>query len=75
MWKITQFSEKTDKIIIDDMNEIKNLAKHIDAYCNKCLSMMKKSYVGHDEWANVTSEIIRCYGQMKFIMEQKRGRF
>ena len=72
---MTQFSEKTDKIIIEDMKEIKNLAKHIDAYCNKCLKMMKQSYVGHDEWANVTAEIVRCYNRMEWIMEQKRGRF
>jgi hypothetical protein len=72
---MTQFSEKTDKIIIRDIEEIKNLAKQIITHSNTCLETMKKSYVGHDEWVNITSEIIRCYNRMEWIMEQKRGRF
>jgi hypothetical protein len=72
---VTQFSEKTDKIIIEDITEIKKLAKEIIGHCEKCLKMMKKSYVGHDEWLNTTTEIIRCYNRMEWLMEEKRGRF
>jgi hypothetical protein len=72
---VSQFSEKTEKIIVEDMKEIQKLAKEIVKHCDKCLKMVKQSYVGNDEWANETSEIVRCYEQIEWIMEEKRGRF
>ena len=72
---MTQFSKKTDKIIIADMREIKSNARDIITCCNNCLKLMKLSYVDNDDWTKETNEIVASYNQMRIIMEEKRGRF
>jgi hypothetical protein len=72
---MTQFSQKTDKIIISDIKEIRSLAKEIIIDCKKCLDMMKESYVDEDDWSKLTTNIVACYKGMEYIMEEKRGRF
>jgi hypothetical protein len=71
---MTQFSKKTEQIIIDDIKDIQKRGREISSLCNECLQMMKQDYVG-DEWSEVTTKILECCDVIHYIMIEKRGRF
>jgi hypothetical protein len=72
---MTQFGEKTDRIIIEDIKDIRDSAKEIITLCNTCLKIMRQIHVEENEWSEVTTRIRKCYEHMEYVMEEKRGRF
>jgi len=62
------------------MKEIKTDANTIIKLCDDCLKMMMREDAGDrctwtPDWASITTDIRKRYENMKFIMEDKRGRF
>ena len=77
---MTEFSEKTEKAIIDDMMEIQSDAKRIILLCSKCMKLLRRNDAGNinswtPDWSEVCGEIIERYENMDYIMKSKRGRW
>lgn len=77
---MTQFSEKTERIIIEDIKKIQDDAKKIVKLCDVCLRLIKRKDAGDintwaSDWSEITTEIRELYENMQYIMETKRGRF
>ncbi|MBE3086899.1 MAG: hypothetical protein IMZ64_11860 [Bacteroidetes bacterium] len=67
-------SEKTMKIISNDLIKMKSDARKIIKVIEKCQQMVKTQPVDGDEWTKQMQAILDC-DSFRYIIFDKRGRF